>query len=58
LDKPDDLPINCPWCGERVQFVCTAEDAVARVWSVPLFQCLTHGTLYLTREGLKREPPQ
>lgn len=56
-DKPD-LPINCPWCGEALRFVCTAEDAEAQWWSVPVYECRAHGTLYLTRDGFNREPPQ
>ena len=50
-------PPNCPWCGEPLRFDCTAEDAVAQSWSVPVFECRTHGSLYLTPEGLRREPP-
>ena len=50
-------PPNCPWCGEPLRFDCTAEDAVAQSWSVPVFECRTHGSLYLTPEGLQREPP-
>ena len=53
-----DKPINCPWCGEPLRFVGTAEDAVAQSWNAPMYECRTHGTLYLTREGLKREPPK
>lgn len=50
-------PLNCPWCGDPVTFVCTAEDAEAQSWSAPVFECRMHGTWYLTPEGLQREPP-
>ena len=51
------FPLNCPWCGGPLRFVGTAEDAQAQSWSVPLYECRTHGSLYLTTEGLRREPP-
>jgi hypothetical protein len=54
----DSLSLNCPYCGEPVKFVCTAEDAeVPQSWSAPVFACPTHGMWYLTQEGLRREPP-
>lgn len=53
----EELPLNCPWCGQTLRFVGTAEDAKAKSWSVPLFECRMHGSLYLTTEGLRREPP-
>lgn len=52
------LPMNCPWYGEPLRFVGTAEDTEAQSWHAPMYECRTHGTLYLTREGLKREPPE
>lgn len=51
------FPLNCPWCGEPLRYACTAEDAAAQSWSVPVYECRTHGSLYLTQDGLKREPP-
>jgi hypothetical protein len=51
------LPWTCPECGNPVRFVCTVEDAVAQLWSAPLFECRTHGMWYGTRDGLRREPP-
>jgi hypothetical protein len=53
----EDFPLNCPLCGGPVRFVCTAEDAVAQSWNAPVFECVTHGSWYVTREGLQREPP-
>ena len=44
-------------CGQTLRFVGTAEDGKAQSWSVPLFECRMHGSLYLTTEGLRREPP-
>ena len=52
-----EFSLNCPWCGEPLRFVCTAEDAKAQSWSVPVYDCRTHGSLYLTPEGLRPEPP-
>ncbi len=51
------LPVTCPECGDPVRLVCTAEDAVAQLWSAPVFECRTHGAWYGTRDGLRREPP-
>ena len=47
---------DCPWCGGPLRLVGAAEDAKAQSWSVPLYECRTHGFLYLTTEGLRREP--
>jgi hypothetical protein len=30
----EQLPLNCPWCGQTLRFVGTAEDAEAPSWSL------------------------
>jgi len=49
--------LTCPWCGDPVTFACTAEDVDAKLWSAPVYECRTHGTWYLTQNGLRRQPP-
>ncbi len=56
MTRQSETAPACPWCGEWLRFVCTAEDA-AQTWSVPVFECRTHGSLYLTQDGFKQEPP-